>query len=84
MYRALDLATGEIVAVKRLLFENGELDQEVMVNIPSPIKGRHSLFLDVSLLNLFYKKKTVERSSSAQDTVSFKCDPLFRLHSEQT
>ncbi|CEP17185.1 hypothetical protein [Parasitella parasitica] len=30
VYRALDLATGEIVAVKRLLFENGELDQEVM------------------------------------------------------
>jgi serine/threonine protein kinase len=31
VYRALDLATGEIVAVKRLLFENGELDQEMMV-----------------------------------------------------
>lgn len=32
VYRALDLATGEIVAVKRLLFEDGELDQEMMVN----------------------------------------------------
>ncbi|KAI8645002.1 kinase-like domain-containing protein, partial [Parasitella parasitica] len=33
VYRALDLATGEIVAVKRLLFENGELDQEVMKEV---------------------------------------------------
>jgi serine/threonine protein kinase len=32
VYRALDLATGEIVAVKRLFLEDGELDQEeVMV-----------------------------------------------------
>ncbi|GAN04190.1 protein kinase [Mucor ambiguus] len=33
VYRALDLATGEIVAVKRLLFENGELDQEMMKEV---------------------------------------------------
>ncbi|KAG0186626.1 hypothetical protein DFQ28_007527 [Apophysomyces sp. BC1034] len=30
VYRALDLATGEIVAVKRVKLEDGELDQEVM------------------------------------------------------
>lgn len=29
--RALDLATGEIVAVKKLYFENGELDHEILV-----------------------------------------------------
>ncbi|KAF7732859.1 hypothetical protein EC973_000135 [Apophysomyces ossiformis] len=31
VYRALDLATGEIVAVKRVKLEEGELDQEIMV-----------------------------------------------------
>lgn len=29
--RALDLGTGEIVAVKKLILENGELDEEIMV-----------------------------------------------------
>ena len=29
--RALDLGTGGIVAVKKLILENGELDEEIMV-----------------------------------------------------
>jgi serine/threonine protein kinase len=33
VYRALDLATGEIVAVKRLCLEDGDIDQEIMVII---------------------------------------------------
>ncbi|KAG1179258.1 hypothetical protein G6F70_005879 [Rhizopus microsporus] len=33
VYRALDLGTGEIVAVKKLILENGELDEEIMKEI---------------------------------------------------
>ncbi|EIE78497.1 hypothetical protein RO3G_03201 [Rhizopus delemar RA 99-880] len=33
VYRALDLATGEIVAVKKLYFENGELDHEILKEV---------------------------------------------------
>ncbi|KAI8089567.1 uncharacterized protein BX664DRAFT_297377 [Halteromyces radiatus] len=33
VYRALDLATGEIVAVKRIKLEDGELDQEMMKEV---------------------------------------------------
>ncbi|KAI8891122.1 Pkinase-domain-containing protein [Backusella circina FSU 941] len=33
VYRALDLATGEIVAVKRIHLEDGELDQEIMKEV---------------------------------------------------
>ncbi|KAI8983057.1 kinase-like domain-containing protein [Pilobolus umbonatus] len=33
VYRALDLATGEIVAVKRIFIENGEMDLEIMKEV---------------------------------------------------
>ncbi|CAO3589769.1 unnamed protein product [Absidia cylindrospora] len=33
VYRALDLATGEIVAIKRIKLEDGELDQEMMKEV---------------------------------------------------
>ncbi|KAI8388366.1 kinase-like domain-containing protein [Radiomyces spectabilis] len=33
VYRALDLATGEIVAVKRIKLEDGEMDQEMMKEV---------------------------------------------------
>jgi serine/threonine protein kinase len=31
VYRALDLSTGEVVAIKRIKLEEGELDQEEMM-----------------------------------------------------
>lgn len=78
-YRALDLGTGEVVAVKRIKFDDGELDKEITVSLKIGKKFNTKM---KTLMHFFFL--SLERSILTENLITHECHMLFGIHSKQT